>query len=75
MGSSLSYSRYTVERSCFVKRFPKIVPDSSENLLHQHSHSRSWHSCSHSSTKRTLSYPFNSSLIIEEYTIPVTNPL
>jgi hypothetical protein len=41
---SLSYSRYTTGRSCFAKRFFKTVSASPENLLHQHSHSRSYHS-------------------------------
>jgi hypothetical protein len=54
VGISLSYPLYTVEGSCFAKCSSKTVLDSLKNLLHQHSHNRSCHNRSHSSTKHTL---------------------
>jgi hypothetical protein len=51
---SPSYPCYTTGRSCFAKRFPKTVSNSTKNLLHRHSHSWSCHNRSHSCAKRTL---------------------
>jgi hypothetical protein len=49
MDIPLSYLPYTFRRNNFTKCFVKTT--SPENLLHQHSHSRS-----HISTKRTLTF-------------------
>jgi hypothetical protein len=54
MDISHSYPRYTARRSCFAKRFSKTDSTPPQNLLHQHSHSRSCHSRSQSPAKRTL---------------------
>jgi hypothetical protein len=51
MDFALFYPRYTAERSCFAKRLPKMISDSPENPLRQHSYSWSCNNHSHSRAK------------------------